>query len=364
MSSSEYHGGTSIGGRQPLIGAIIAGALTTYGILAKRRAQQHIAQASQGKVQDARGRSAAWPSEIPKRGWWDILMRVKDDISEKNLSLVAAGVAFYAFLAIPSALTSLVSLYGLVFNPDDVQRQIHAAQGILPGETINLISDQLQNITTGSSAKLGIGFAISLFLALWSARAGTSSSIAALNIVYGEQEKRNVIWFQVIALGLTLGVVLFAVVALALIAILPAIIDLLPLGSFGKTLTAIIRWPVLVVLIMLALAATYRFAPSREEPRWRWVSWGAALATVLWLIGSALFSIYVGQFAAYDKSYGSLGAVVVLLMWLYLSAFAVLIGAELNAEIEHQTARDSTTGAQRPMGTRGARMADTVGARR
>jgi membrane protein len=155
--------------------------------------------------------------------------------------------------------------------------------------------------------------------------------------------------------------VLFAVVALALIAVLPAIIDLLPFGGFGKTLAAIIRWPILLALLMVCLAAIYRFAPSREEPRWRWVSWGAVVATVLWIIGSALFSLYVGKFASYDKTYGSLGGVVVLLMWLYLSSFIVLLGAQLNAEIEHQTARDSTTGRQQPMGTRGARVADTVG---
>lgn len=288
-------------------------------------------------------------------------MRVKDDISQNNLSLVAAGAAFYAFLAIPSVLTALVSLYGLMFNPGDVERQIVAMQGVLPDETIRLISDQLRNISSGSGSRLGTGFLISLLIALWSARSATASLIIALDITYGEQEKRSIIRFELTALGLTLAAAIFGVVALALIAVLPVIIDFLPLGSFGKTMAEIIRWPILLVLLMVMLAAMYRFAPSRKEPQWRWVSWGAVIATILWVIGSALFSIYVSRFAAYDKTYGSLGGVVVLLMWLYLTCFVVLLGAQINAEIEHQTVRDSTIDGQKPMGRRGARVADTVG---
>jgi membrane protein len=167
-----------------------------------------------------------------------------------------------------------------------------------------------------------------------------------------------------VALGFTFCAIVFAVISLALVAVLPAVLNFVPLGGAGKLIAAAVRWPVLIVLVVLALALLYRFAPSRDEPKWRWVSWGAVLAAVLWIIGSALFSIYVGQFASYNKSYGSLGAVVVLLMWLYLTTFAVLLGAELNAEIEHQTVRDSTTGPEEPMGERGATMADTVGKRR
>jgi membrane protein len=342
-------------------GVAIAAAVTAYSVLDARRERRRTVAAAHGGRDDGHGRSAETPGDIPARGWWDILMRVKDDMSQNNLSLIAAGAAFYAFMAIPSALTSLVSLYGLVFNPANVQRQIEGMEGVLPGESVKLISDQLQNIATGSNSKLGIGLIVSLLIALWSARSGTSSMITALNISYGEPEKRSFIRFQAVALGLTAGVVLFAVVALALVAVLPAIIDLLPFGSFGKTIAAIIRWPILLVLLMVCLAAIYRFAPSREEPKWRWVSWGAVIATVLWIIGSALFSLYVAKFASYDKTYGSLGGVVVLLMWLYLSSFVVLLGAQLNAEIEHQTARDSTTGREQPLGTRGAKAADTVG---
>jgi membrane protein len=350
--------------RSPLVGLLIATALAFYGAVANRRQARHIAKASQGKADDAHGRGAAWPSEIPGRGWWDIVMRVKDNNSRHNVSLVAAGMAFYTFLAIPSAITALVSLYGLIFDPRNVERQVETMQGVLPGEAVNVLSGQLQAITSRPASTLGIGLVVSIVLAIWSARSATSSMITALNITYEEPERRNFIWLQAISFGLTLGAVLFAVLALALIAVLPAGIHLLPLGTFGKTVTALIPWPVLLVLVMVMLAAVYRYAPSREEPRWRWVSWGAVLATALWLVGSALFSIYVGKFASYDKTYGSLGAVVVLLLWLYLSAFIVLLGAELNAEIEHQTARDSTTGRPRPLGQRGAKVADTVGAAR
>jgi membrane protein len=344
-----------------LLGVLIAGTLTIYGIVANQRHREATTQAIRGEAEDTHGRRAAWPSEIPKRGWRDILMRVKDDISQNNLSLIAAGAAFYGFLAIPSAIAALIALYGLAFDPGDVQRQVQSMQGLLPGEVVKLLSDQLQSLASRPASTLGVGLIVSVLIALWSARSGTSTMITVLNIAYKEPEKRNFIRLNAISLGLTFGAVVFAAIALALIAILPAIVDLLPFGSFGKTIASIVRWPILIVLVTVVLAAIYRFAPSRDEPNWRWVSWGATIATLLWILGSALFSIYVGKFASYDKSYGSLGAVVVLLMWLYLSAFVVSLGAELNAEIEHQTARDSTTGRPQPMGQRGAKVADSIG---
>lgn len=352
------------GDRATLLGFLIAAALTAYGTAAKRRHARHIVAASEGETSDRHGRGAAWPSEIPSRGWRDIVLRVKDNLSRHNTSLIAAGIAFYVFLAIPSAITALVSLYGLVFDPRNVERQVAAMQGVLPAEVIKLVSDQLQAIIARPTATLGIGLVLSVLLAIWSARSANSALVSALNITYEEPERRNFFWLQAISFGLTLGAVLFAVVALALIAVLPAVLYLLPLGELGMTVATILPWPILLVLVMVMLAAIYRYAPSRQEPRWRWVSWGAVVATVLWLAGSAAFSVYVSKFASYDKTYGSLGAVVVLLLWLYLTAFIVLLGAEMNAEIEHQTARDSTTGRQRPLGQRGARMADTVGAAR
>jgi membrane protein len=306
------------------------------------------------------GHEADEPRDIPLRGWKQVIMRVGARISGDNVSIIAAGVAFYAFLAIPSALTALVALYGLAFDPQDVQRQIASLNGAMPGEAVQLIAQQLQTVTSQPHSKLGVGLVVAVLVAIWGARSAMSTFITALNVAYAEDEKRGFFRFQAAAFALTALAVVFAVLSIALVAVLPAAIDLLPFGQAGKTVATVIRWPVLLVLIMIGVAAIYRYAPSRNEPKWRWVSWGAAVATVLWMIGSALFSLYVGQFASYNKTYGSLGAVVVLMMWLYLSAFAVLLGAELNAELEHQTARDTTTGRPKPMGHRGAWAADTV----
>jgi membrane protein len=308
-----------------------------------------------------RGRQAETPSQIEPRGWWDILLRAKDAMSERNLLLIAAGAAFYGFLAIPAGLTGLVALYGLVASPADVGRQIEAARGVVPGEVLQIVSDQLQALTTASNKSLGIGFVVSLLVALWSARSATAAMVTALDVAYDEPEKRGMIRLYATTLGLTVVMVLFAVVALLLVAVLPAVLGFLPLGAFGKMLASVLRWPVLLTLVVLALAVTYRYAPSRKEAQWRWVSWGAAVAALLWTAGSALFSLYVSAFASYNKTYGSLGGVVVLLMWLYVSAVAVLLGAQLNAEMEHQTVRDTTESGGKPLGQRGAKMADTVG---
>lgn len=344
----------------PLLGALIFAAFAINGLFAAR-AGTNRTSSTPPRRGDPHGRGARHPGEIPKRGWRDIALRVKDDIGRTNLSFIAAGMAFFGFMAIPSALAALVALYGLVFDPHDVERQLQALAGMLPQDAVKILSDQLESLTSRPRGTIGIGFAISIGVALWSSRSATSALITGLNIAYGESEKRSFLKFQMTALGLTVAAVLFIWLALALIAVLPAVMEFLPLGQVGKTVASLVRWPLLAAIVMVALAALYRYAPCRAEPRWSWVSWGAVAATVIWILGSALFSVYVSKFASYDKTYGSLGAVVVMLMWLYLSAFAVFLGAELNAEIERQTARDSTTGEPEPMGRRGATAADTVG---
>ena len=311
---------------RPMFGALLAGALAVYAISAKRQ-----------PAQAGFGGAAAQPTHALGSSWREIFKRTIDDISSKNLSLIAAGAAFFAFMAIPSAFAAIVALYGLAFDPIDVGHQIEATRGVLPDEAIGVLTSQLQALTLHSSATLSFGFVIGLSIALWSARSGTATLITALNIAYGEPERRGIIRFELSSLAITVGTVLFALVSLTLVAVLPLAIDRLPLGDFGKALSALIRWPVLVVLVMVDLAALYRFAPCRAEARWRWLSWGAVAATTLWLSGSALFSIYVKSLASYDTTYGSLGAVVVLLMWLYLSVFAVLFGAVLNGAIERRT---------------------------
>jgi len=321
---------------------------------------REITQATRRERDPDSGREAEHPTEIPGRGWKRVLARVKDRTLRDNISIIAAGVAFYAFLAIPSALTALVALYGLAFNPADVQRQLAALHGVMPAEAVQLVTQQLKAVTSQPQTSLGIGFIVALLFAIWGARSAMSTFITALNIAYGEEERRSFFRFQAMAFGLTGLAVVFAALSIALIAVLPAGIDFLPLGSFGKTVASVVRWPVLLALMTIGLAAIYRYAPSRQEAKWRWVSWGATVATALWIAGSALFSVYVGEFASYDKTYGSVGAVVVLMMWLYVSVFAVLLGAELNGEMEHETARDTTTGPPRPVGHRGAWAADNV----
>lgn len=288
--------------------------------------------------------AAARPRVIFARGWWEVLRRVASGITEKNLSLAAAGAAYYAFLAIPSALAALIALYGLAFDPAEVQRQVAAMRGVIPQQAIELLSSQLQALTSHSAQSLGLGFAVSMAVALWGALWSTTSLMAALTMAYGEEEKRGFVPYYLTAFALTVAAVVFTVIALALIAGLPVAIGMLPFGGFDRTVATIARWPLLIALVLLALAFLYYYAPSRAAPRWRWISWGAVAATLLWLAGSALFSLYVADFATYDKTYGSLGAVVVLLVWLYVSAYAVLFGAELDAEIEHQRGRGPPRG--------------------
>jgi membrane protein len=344
--------------RQKLLGFAIAAGLVLYAAMSERllREQTPIRRAGDG----GRGRLAEEPRQITSAGWHDILARVFADIGRDNVSLMAAGIAFYALLSLAPALTALVALYGLVFEPSQVEAQVKAVEGLIPPEGRQLIVQQLSDVVQASSSTLGIGFVVSLAVSIWSANYATSAMMSALNVVYVESEKREILRYYGTTLVLTVSGVIFAFLSLLLIAVIPAVLGLLPLGGFGKELVSAARWPVLLLLFGSALAVVYRYAPSRNEPRWSWVSWGAAAATLLWIVGSALFSLYVGRFATYNKTYGSLGAVVVLLMWFWMSAYAVLLGAELNAEMEHQTARDTTDRPRKPLGKRGAYVADTI----
>lgn len=312
--------------------------------------------------QPGRGREADQPHEIPARGWWDILVRVKDEMAKDNLSVLAAGVGFYSLLAIFPALAAAVSIYGLAFDPHGVEQQISMVIGLIPEEARTIITDQLSAITSQPRQGLGFGVLFTLLFALWSASAAAQTLMTGLNVVYDEPERRGVISFHAMALILTLGGIVFGLIALSLIAALPAALKLVGLPKAVETTLLLIRWPLLAIAVMLALAVLYRFGPSREKPRWIWVSWGALLATVLWLAASILFSFYVSNFASYNQTYGALGAVIILLMWFYLTGYVILMGGELNAEMEHQTAKDTTERRGAPLGQRDAQMADTVGA--
>lgn len=308
-----------------------------------------------------RGRSAEGPSEIPPAGWRDILLRVKDEASKDNLSIAAAGVAFYLLLAIFPALTALVSIYGLVADPADVQAQMASLGSLLPAQAYDLLNDQLTSVVQNADSHLSLGVVFGLLLTIWSVTKGLGALMTALNIAYGEKEKRGFIKLTAVTVALTVGAILGIIVALGMIVVVPIVLDFVGLGGGAETLISLLRWPLLALLVLFGLAVVYRYGPSRDKARWQWITWGAAAATALWIVGSLLFSWYVANFEDYNKTYGSIGAVISLLMWLYYSAYIVLMGAELNAEIEHQTARDSTVGPSRPIGARRARMADTVG---
>lgn len=309
------------------------------------------------------GRAADRPGQIPSGGWRDIALRVKNEISSDNLSMIAAGVAFYGLLAIFPAIAAMVSIYGLIADPQTVQQQISQLSGVLPQDAQSIVDDQLSRVSGSAAGALGIGAIAGLLLTLWSANKGTKALIEALNIVYDEQDERGFIKLNLISFALTVGILVFVVVALALVAALPALVGSLGLPEMLTTWARWLRWPVLAIAFVIALAMLYRFAPDRDQPKWRWVSWGAIAATVLWIAGSILFSWYVSNFGSYNETYGSVGAVIILMMWFWLSAYIVLLGAEVNAEMEHQTERDTTRGAARAIGERRAYVADTAGER-
>ena len=314
-----------------------------------------------GTTADDRGRSATSPREVPARGWKDVLLRVKDQVKADQVPLLAAGVGFYAMLALFPALIAVVSVYGLVADPADVEQQIAGMTSALPAGAADLIGEQLTSIVNSQSSSLTWGLALSLAGVLWSVSSGVQGLIKGLNIAYDEDESRGFVKLRALALLLTLGAIVGVIAALGLIVVVPLLLRAVGLGVVGAWAVRIGRWPLLAVLVAVGLAVVYRYGPDRDRPRWRWVGPGAAIATVLWILGSIGFSVYVNNFGSYNRTYGSLRAVIVLLLWLYLSSFVVLLGAEIDAELEHQTARDSTVGPERPLGRRDAYVADHVG---
>lgn len=273
--------------------------------------------------------------------WWPLLLRVKEQAARDRLSLVAAGVAFYALLAVFPALAALVALYGLVFDADQVTAQMSALQGLLPQQALDLVLGQLQGLVQTQPGALGWGAAGALLLTLWSASRGVNTLLEALNIAYDEQEDRGFVQRNALVLLLTFGAIAGAGVVIAAVVLLPAVIRLLGLGPLLEGVISFARWPILAAAVAGALAVVYRYGPSRDHPSWALVRWGAIVATALWLAGSTLFSLYVSSFGNFNQTYGSLAAFVILLMWFLLSAYAVLLGAELNAELEREVGRGS-----------------------
>ena len=319
-----------------------------------------VTEQSRARHDDGHGLDADEPTEIPPRGWMDVAMRVKDEVRDDHISLSAAGVAFFGFLAFIPALAAVISVYGLVADPADVRSQMAELLTALPDDARRLLTDQITRLTESSSSSLGLGLVISVAIALWSASSGMAHLLEAINIAYGEDDDRGPVARRGIALIMTLGVLVIVGVAAAGFAAVSS------LGDSNEALRWVVRlatWAVAAALFIGVLAVLYRHAADRDEPRWRWVSPGAVAALVGWLVITVGFSVYVSNFGSYDETYGSLASIVILLFWLYLSAFVVIVGAELNAELEHQTGRDSTQGPERPLGARDAEVADTVGVR-
>lgn len=309
-----------------------------------------------------RGRHADTPWQIPWAGWKDILLRAYQDINRNRLLAVAAGVVFYGLLALFPAITALVSLYGLFSDPSAINAHLSAASGILPSGAVDVVRQQLTRVAESKGSGLTLASVFGILVALWSANSGMKAVIDALNVANGETEKRGFVRLTLVSLAFTLGAIASIMLAIGAVVVVPVVLNHLGLGPVTHALVRIARWPLLAALVVVGLAVLYRYAPSRREPRWQWLSVGSVAAAVLWLAGSALFSWYVSSFGSYNATYGSLGAVIGLMVWMWLSAIVILAGAELNSEIEHQTLRDSTAGGDKPLGARGAVSADTVGA--
>ena len=311
-----------------------------------------------------RGRHATAPSQIPARGWRDILWRVYGNVGEHRILALAAGMTYYSILAIFPALAALVSVYGLFSDPSTIAKHLDELAGFIPGGAAEVAREQLTRVASKGDTALGFTFAVGLAISLWSANAAMKSLFDTLNIVYGEQEKRGFIKLNAMSLGFTIAGIAFILSALAAMVVVPVVLQYLWLSNATDLLIRLARWPAMFVALAVGLACIYRFGPSREAPRWGWITWGSAAATILWLAASALFSWYAANFGTFNETYGSLGAAIGFMTWLWISAIAILLGAELNAEMEHQTALDTTTGKPKPLGARGAKMADTVGAAR
>jgi membrane protein len=312
-------------------------------------------------MQPGHGREATAPTHIPARGWKDILWRTYQQINEDRLLAVAAGVVFYGLLALFPAITALVSSYALFVDSQSINDHLSFLSSFLPEGTFSIVQDQVTRVLSKGDMKLGWAFAFSLLLALWSANGGMKAIIDALNVVYDEKEKRGFIALNLLSLSFTVAGVLGILIAGSLVIVAPVALQLIGLGAQTEYLVSFGRWPALALLLLLALAVLYRFGPSRRSPKWRWISIGSVVATLTWMAGSGLLSFYLSNFGHYDATYGSLGAAIALMIWMWMSTIVILFGAELNSEIEHQTAVDSTAEKPRPLGERGATMADTVG---
>ena len=311
--------------------------------------------------QQGRGRHARAPSEIPARGWKDALYRIYNALWEDRIMLIAAGATFYLLLALFPALTAFVSLYGFWADRAAIAGNTSMFISILPMDSINLIRSQLEALAAQDTKVLSLGFFIGLFVALWSANNGIKAIFEALNVAYSENESRSFLKLNLVSFAFTLGGMVFGIILITTLGVIPRLLTLVGLDGWNALLVSLARWPLTAIVAAGAISVVYRFGPDRQQAKWRWLSLGGILSTLVWMIASAGFTFYLANFADYNATYGALGAVVGLMVWIWISVIVLILGAELNAELEHQTAIDTTTGEPLPMGKRGAVVADTLG---
>jgi membrane protein len=306
------------------------------------------------------GIHAERPTQIPLRGWKQVVKRAWAENKADNMPIIAGGVAFFGFLAVFPALIATLSIYGLVASPDEVAGQIESLSAQLPESAQQILTEQLTSITSNTGGALTVGLVVSILAALWSASGGVGNLMTAINIAYDEVETRGFVKAKALALLLTLGAIAFVLVAFTLVAVVPGVLEELPLGVVGTILAQVVRWTLLLGVFAGGLAVLYRVAPDRDAPQLKWVSLGSIVVTVVWAVVSVGFSFYVDNFGSYNETYGAIAGVIVLMLWLYLTCYLVLLGAEINSEAEHQTAQDTTSGDPQPMGDRNAVVADTL----
>jgi membrane protein len=311
--------------------------------------------------QPGRGRLSSNPFQIPRAGWKDILWRTYVRSGEDRLTVIAGGVVFFGLLAVFPAITALVSCYGLFANPSTIGANLQALAPTLPEGSFQIVQDQISRVLGKGNTELGATFLLGLGFAIWSANAGVKAVIDALNVAYGEREKRSFLKLNLISLVFTIGGIAALLLMVSAVVAFPLVLDRIGLAPESQFIISLARWPLLFVVLVIALGVLYRFGPSRRPARWEWLSVGTLAAALLWIVGSSFLSWYLSNFGNYDATYGSLGAAIGLMMWMWMSAVIVLFGAELNSEIERQTALDSTVGRPKPLGSRGAVMADTLG---
>ena len=308
--------------------------------------------------QPRHGPHPASPFRIPWQGWKQILWRNYARINEDRLLAIAAGVVFFGLLAIFPAITALVSFYGLFANPSTIAANLQSLALMLPEGSFQIVQDQIARVLAKGNTELGATFLFGLGLALWSANAGVKALIDALNVAYGEREKRGLLPLNLLSLAFTIGGIIALLLMVAAVVAFPLMLDHLGLGPQSKLIFSLARWPLLFLILWGALGLLYRFGASREHPRWEWLNVGTLAAALLWIVGSSLLSWYLSNFANYNATYGSLGAAIGLMTWMWMSAIIVLWGAELNSEIEREMGLDTTVKRPDPLAACDPAMAD------